>query len=219
MYEVIETPTDPTTIATDDRQDFEAAKKAWNEDVRAIHDAVRGFAEVVTNSETEVFVRATVPFRVTAYRFDLLTDKIEDMGLSLPGAIEDTGGWRDLSDKNSTTYRTFTFSHRDVRAEQWKDADGAEEMRSSIERTLVRNIGDAVIDTLQNGEAEQTIDGWRYEEVADEDPDVAVVDDPEAATPPSKDDLYREEKVEYPAGKARYKVDAIVPPGEWDSDL
>jgi len=219
MYDVIETPTDPNSLALDNRGDERQARKEWEDDVEAVYDAVRAYAEVVTDVDDDFHVRAVVPFRITAYRFDLLEEKIEDMDLRV--SAKDTDGWRDLSKHESVAYRTFQFHHRDVRGVEWEDASKVEDAREMVRKQVVESLCERVLQTLIDGEVEQTIDGTRYEEVAVDEPGAALVDAPDAhlAHPSSPDDLYEEREVTYPSGTAKYRVDAIVSPESWEDEV
>lgn len=219
MYDVIETPTDPNDLALDDRGDERQARKEWEDDVEAVYDAVRAYTEVVTDVDDDFHVRAVVPFRITAYRFDLLEDKIEDMDLRVPA--KDTDGWRDLSKHDSTAYRTFQFHHRDVRGVEWQEAAKVEDAREMVRNQVVESLCERVLQALIDGEVDQTIDGTRYEEVAVDAPGAALVDVDEGhlAHPSSPDDLYEEREVTYPAGTAKYRVDAIVSPESWEDEV
>jgi hypothetical protein len=209
-YDVIEPKPDPSTLAIDP-EDYRAAVRDFENAREAIVDAVREYTEVVEDTDVRYRIRAVVPYRVTAYRHDFDDEAVAELkskyGRTPPG--EPTDGFVDV--EGSAIFRSIPHTHNQEFPVTYGD-DEPEHIRDMHRRQGHEALEASVVSHVEDGEVSVPI----TKKVQD-----VVEDDPEAPTfheskPEPKPLDYETKERTLTIGTATYKVDAIVPPEEWE---
>lgn len=206
-YDVIEPRPDPNDLALDP-EDHRAAVRDFVNARERITDAVAGYIQVVEDTADRVTLRATVPYRVTAYRHDHDADRVDELktkhGATPPG--DTTDGFVDV---DTAIYRAIPHT-----CNQEFGINHGEDHRAMAVAQAHDHLESTVVTHLEDGEVSAPIT-VPVEVIVDDEPQGMVMHEP--GDDPYDDDLsYRTKTRPFRVGTATYKVDGIVPPEEWE---
>jgi len=216
-YDVIKRRPDPNSLALDDEADYRAAVRDFTNAREAIVEAVRGYTEVVEDTDRRFRIRAVVPYRVTAYRHDFDPKAVDELkteyGRSPPG--EPTDGFVDVD--GSVIFRAIPHTHnQEFLVEYANAAHSNEEVRDMKRRQGHEALESTVVKHVEDGEVPVPITVTVLDLVEDE-PEAPRMVEPDDEAWLEDDEMTHETKERtLTVGRATYKVDGIVPPDEWE---
>lgn len=209
-YNVIKPRPDPTELALDDEADRRAAISDFEDARQAIADAVRGHTETVEDTDDYYRLRAVVPFRVTAYKHDFDDDRVEELWekYGRDPAYKPTDGFVDVSGRASEFYRSIPFHHDHAISKEYSIPQ-----RRMAKKQAQQAIEGSVIESVEDGKVTYPITKTVHERVEESEPEPVGMESKDAGL---RDETFETKERSFRIGTATYKVDGIVPPGEWD---